>query len=160
MNFQDQALISVDELIFDTFVTSFKNRYTKTPVNFFDATSIDEIGLELNNYLKQIIYEYMIKYKEFILSNLQYRIENGYISWTFYYTDFRNNPYYDKNLFHKGDFREKWMEIIPDYQGPCHSCELLMNLMIQYQILPSFLKFKIISIKNRGYFIAEFWLGF
>lgn len=160
MNFQEQSLISVDDLILNTFITSFKNRYTKNPVNFFDATSIDEIGLELNNYLKQIIYEYMIKYKEFILSNLQYRIENGYISWTFYYTDFRNNPYYDKTLFHKGDFREKWMEIIPDYQGPCHSCELLMKLMIQYQLLPSFLKFKITSFENKGYFRAEFWLEF
>ena len=50
------------------------------------------------------------------------------------------------------------MEIIPDYQGPLHSCILLMNLMIQYQLLPSFLKFKITSFENKGYFRAEFWL--
>lgn len=158
MDFQEQSLISVDDLILNTFITSFKNRYTKNLVNFFDATHIDEIGLELNNYLKQIIYEYMIKYKEFILPNLQHKIEHGYKSWTFYYTYFRNNPYYDRTLFHKGDFREKWMEIIPDYQGPCHSCILLINLMIKYQLLPSFLKFKITSYENKGYFRAEFWL--
>lgn len=158
MDFQDQSHILVDDLILNTFITSFKNKYTKNPVNFFDATYIDEIGLELNNYLKQIIYEYMIKYKEFILPNLQLKIEHGYKSWTFYYTEFRNNPYYNKTLFHKGDFREKWMEIIPDYQGPLHSCILLMNLMIQYQLLPSFLKFKITSFENKGYFRAEFWL--